>query len=65
MKIRGLLTCDPSIEIVKLPYVVVKVAGKKVENSAFGSQCLPPLLSPPYPLFPKVGCHRELFFMWF
>lgn len=50
MKIKGVLTCGPSIEIVKLPYVVVKAAGKKVENSVFGRQCsLPPLSPLSYP----------------
>lgn len=36
MKRKRVLTCGPAIEIVKFPYVVVKTAGRKVENSAFG-----------------------------
>lgn len=36
MKRKGVLTCGPSIEIVKFPYVVVKAAGEKVESSVLG-----------------------------
>lgn len=36
MKRKGVLTCGPSTEIVKFPYVVVEAAGRKVGSSVLG-----------------------------